>query len=62
MKSLIIFAALLVGMAACETPAPATGSEATPTMDSPAATTTTTTPMSTDTTTRDTSTMKRDSM
>lgn len=58
MKSLILFAALLIGMAACETPAPATGSETT--VDSSSATTTT--PMSTDTTSTDTSTMKRDSL
>lgn len=56
MKSLIIFAALLVGMAACETPAPATGSEVQATMDSPAAMSTT--PVLPDST--DTSTMKRD--
>ena len=61
MKSLIVFAALLVGMAACETPAPATGSE-TNTIDSTS--TMSTTPMSTDTTstTTDTSTMKKDSL
>ena len=61
MKSVILFVMLLAGIVACETPAPATGSETNTTADSIGGTTT---PMSTDTSTggTDTSTMKRDSM
>lgn len=72
MKSIILLAMLVIGMAACETPQPATGSDettqsgATGVTRSDSTTTTTSTSTMTDTsgkgTGRDTSTTKRDSL
>ena len=59
MKSIILLAMLVIGIAACETPAPATGSSETTT---PSSTTTTDTTTATKAPTTDTSTAKKDSL